>query len=575
MSAGRRPPRREPRPWTRLRRLAARLPARLLAFNLLLVLVPVVGLFTFGLHEVLARYERRLLEAQERSMAQQGRLLAAALSDEGSERPLTAEEAGRILAELEQRVTARLRVYDADGGLLADSALLGPRQDEVAGSGDGTEAGAGEPWLYRLGAAPFRLLRRWQERWWPGGAGDGGEVTEPDPGERGPPAELRAALAGRYGAEARRSPADERSLTLHVAIPVRSGGGGGEERSVAGAVVASQSTARILAELRRLRLGFFEVFLVSLAGAAVLAVVVAATISRPIRRLRAEAATLVDRRGRLRGTFSGSDKLDEVGDLARSLEALSRRVDEHLRFVESFAADVSHEFKNPLTSIRTATELATETDDPEERRRLLTTIQREVARMERLLSAVREISLIDSRLAEEPADRVELGALLRGLIEAVRIRAPEGVGITLDAPDESVVVRGSPERLVQVAENLIDNAFGFAPGGSLVVVRLSTAPGDGGGLAVITVADRGPGIPAEHLERIFDRFFTYRAGGATERCGHSGLGLAIVQAIVSGYGGTVEARNAAGGGAEVEVRLPRLPDEEPTDPPLTHRPSRR
>lgn len=556
MSAGRRPPRREPRPWTRLRRLAARLPARLLAFNLLLVLVPVVGLFTFGLHEVLARYERRLLEAQERSMAQQGRLLAAALSDEGSERPLTAEEAGRILAELEQRVTARLRVYDADGGLLADSALLGPRQDEVAGSGDGTEAGAGEPWLYRLGAAPFRLLRRWQERWWPGGAGDGGEVTEPDPGERGPPAELRAALAGRYGAEARRSPADERSLTLHVAIPVRSGGGGGEERSVAGAVVASQSTARVLAELRRLRLGFFEVFLVSLAGAAVLAVVVAATISRPIRRLRAEAATLVDRRGRLRGTFSGSDKLDEVGDLARSLEALSRRVDEHLRFVESFAADVSHEFKNPLASIRNAAEMLADSESPEDRERFLDMVQSEIARMEHLLAAVREITVIDTELEEEPRRRGDLSELLRSVIEGARIRSRGRVQLEADL-EERVRISGAPERLTQVFENLLSNAVSFSPPGGTVRVELLSTDGE----AVVHVDDQGPGVPAEHRSRIFDRFFSFRPR-SEKGDRHSGLGLAIARAIVEGHEGTLTVGEAPApeGGARFTVRLPRDPE---------------
>jgi two-component system sensor histidine kinase ChvG len=604
----------------RVRRLLARLPARLLAFNLLLVLVPITGLFYFGLHELLGRYERRLLDAQERSMAQQGRLLAAALSEgadgadgadaaagsagtapdgarastgpAGPARPaaLSAEQAERILVGLEQRLTARLRVYDADGELLADSATLGPRRDQL---GEAVEAGddgsSAESWLYRLGAAPFRIARRWfgDGAAGPGSAAGAGSARG-DGRPRETPPEIRAALAGRYGARARPTPGDQRSLTLHVAIPVRGGAGGD---LVLGAAQASQSTYRILEELRRVRLSFFEIFLVSLAGAALLSVVAAATIARPIRRLRSEAATLVDRRGRLRGTFSGSDAQDEVGDLARTLENLSHRIEGHVRFVEAFAADVSHELRNPLTSIRAATELLEDADDPEERRALLATAAAEVARMERLLAAVREISLIDSHLDEElsdePGGRVELGGLLEGLAEAIRLRSPEGTALVLDLPPEPVEVRGAPERLAQVVENLIDNALGFSPAGGEIRARLAVEGDRQAPEAVLTVSDRGPGIPPEHLDRVFDRFFSYRpdgdegdgrAGAAHgDRVGaahgdqvgaahHVGLGLSIVAAIVEAYGGSVRARNRPGGGAELEIRLPARggPTPDPT-----------
>jgi len=571
-------------PLARLRRFAARLPARLLAFNLLLVLVPITGLFYFGLHELLGRYERRLLDGQERSMAQQGRVLAAALSDrpdagppdaDGAptgavplDGPLDAETAERILAGMEQRLTARLRVYDADGRLLADSSRLGPRRDELeAGPGYGDTPDATEDsWLYRLGAAPFRIWRRWFEE--PGAASPGESADGQAPAL---PSAVRSALAGRYGAETRPTPGDQSSLTLHVAIPVRSG------KRVIGVALVSQSTYRILAELREMRLSFFEVFLASLAGAILLSVVAAATIARPIRRLRAEAANLVDRRGRLRGTFSGSDKLDEVGDLARALERLSSRVEQHLRFVESFAADVSHELKNPLTSIRAANELLAEATDQDERQRLLATIASEVARMERLLSAVREMSLIDSildrEMGEPEAPPVELGGLLQALADAVRLRRgqeDDGVEVALELPPEPVLVRGAPERLAQVVENLIDNAIGFSAIGSRVLVRLSFEESEAGPEAVLVVADRGPGIPPEHLGRVFDRFFSYRPPSGTRRRErrrqewHTGLGLSIVAAIVDAYGGRVAAENRPGGGAELTVRLPALEPDQAT-----------
>lgn len=547
----------------RLRRTLARLSVRLVLLNLLLVSIPLAGVFYFGVHELLGRYERELLDAQERSMAQQGRVLAAALAeraatpgDGGEAAPaFGAETAEQILAGLEQRTTARLRVWSPDGEVLADSSRLGPTREELQAAGAEPYAGdrpAEDPWLYRMGAAPFRLLRRLREAVADDGTRSAGSPSGAGTAAPEAPIEVRAALQGRYGASVRPSPGDQRSVTLHVAIPVRLG-----ER-VVGAAQASQSTYRILQDLRRVRLSFFEVFLASVAVAVVLSLVLGTTISRPVRRLRSEAAALVDRRGRLRGTFTGSRHLDEIGDLARALEGLSRRVEEHVRFVEAFAADVSHEFKNPLTSIRAATEMLPDARDPEERAHLLATVASEVSRMERLLTAVREVSLIDSLLEDEPAGVQELAPLLTGLVDGVRLRAPDGVGIALELPRERVAARGSADRLVQVFENLLDNALSFAPVGSTVRVRL-VADGDD---AVVTVRDEGPGIPPEHRDRAFDRFFTYRPGegaaGAPSGVRHTGLGLSIVRAIVEGYGGSVRAGDAPGGGAELEVRLPRV-----------------
>jgi two-component system, OmpR family, sensor histidine kinase ChvG len=585
----------------RARRAAGRLWFRLVVFNLLLVLVPLAGVFYFGLHELLGRYERELLAAQEQSMAQQGRVLAAAISESVARRArdagvpsveLDGEGAAQILAGLEQRTTSRLRVWDRDGRVLADSSRLGPTRDELAASGGEEAAGDGaatgrapqDHWLYRLGAAPFRWLRELRDAAAADDYRGGGADSD------AAPSEVAAALAGRYGAAVRPTLGDQRSVTLHVAIPVRSG-----ER-VIGAAQASQSTYRILEDLRRVRLAFFEVFLGSIALAVVLSLLLGTTLSRPVRRLRSEAATLVDRRGRLRGTFSGSRQHDELGDLARALEALSRRIEGHVRFVEAFAADVSHEFKNPLTSIRAATEVLSEAEDPAERERLLATVEREIARLERLLTGVREVSLIDSRLEDEPAAPEDLGALLGALVEGVRLRAPEGVGLTLALPGETVTVRAAADRLAQVFENLLDNALGFAPVGSAVRVRLTVDPAADrareGREAVVSVSDDGPGIPPEHLDRVFDRFFTYRpsqpsktgreaAAGAIAPARHTGLGLSIVKAIVEGYGGSVRAGASRAGGARLEVRLPLSSSEPkpkprseqgPPDPDATHGP---
>jgi two-component system sensor histidine kinase ChvG len=274
--------------------------------------------------------------------------------------------------------------------------------------------------------------------------------------------------------------------------------------------------------------------------------------------LRNEAAALLDRRGRLRGRFRGSRRGDEIGDLARALEELTRRLETHLAFIESFASDVSHELKNPLAAVRGATELLAEVEDPADRQRFLAMVQKEVARMEGLLSGLREITEIDAQLESERTRTVALDGLLREIVEGRCLRADNPLEIKLEAPSEPVLVQASPERLTQVFENLLDNAASFSPVGGTVEVRLTREDGTG----LVFVDDRGPGIPETHLDRIFDRFFRYRPdepGSRTEsRNGHTGLGLAIVKAIVDGYGGSITARNRPEGGARFEVRLPAL-----------------
>jgi len=517
---------------------------KLLAFNLLLVFLPVAGFLYLDV------YERQLLDQQERAMVQQGRLLAAALAGREAIPP---QEAAALIQRLDRRIEARLRVVDTQGTLLADSSRGGPPALPTPTgerySRDLPASPARDSLLYRLGATVYRL---WQRRFT-----SPVPVREVDTYYRagapllGP--EVRAALAGRYGAVTRPT-GGQRSVTLYSAIPVR-GATGRSDRAgeVIGAVLVSQSTLRLRAALVDVRLGIFRVFLGSVLAAFVLSLLIATTIARPLQRLADEARALVDRRGRLLGSFRGSARGDEIGDLARALEELTRRLAGHLRFIESFAADVSHELKNPLAGIRGATELLaeiTEVEDADDRVRFLGVVEREVARMERLLAGMRDITGIDAHLPAEPAPPVDLGSLLAELVESARRRAP-GVEMTFRRSDDApLVVQASPERLAQLFDNVLDNARSFSPPGGTVTVELAREPG----FARIRVDDQGPGIPEAHRERIFDLFFSYRPG--EERGGHSGLGLAIARAIAEGYGGSIAAGPRSGGGARFEIRLP-------------------
>jgi two-component system sensor histidine kinase ChvG len=510
----------------------SRISTRLLAFNLLLVFLPVAGLL------YLDAYEKQLLEAQERSMVQQGRVLSAALSGRG---PLQRKEVERVLRQLNLRLDSRLRVVDRDGAILGDTSLLGPREKNAAAPP--ASAPARKNLLYRIGAFLVDLPKRLSPPVEPPPSPDREEAPGAHLGSR----EVRAALAGRYGNAARVSP-QQRSVTLSSAIPIESDG------AVVGAAVVSQSTHRILQDLYAIRLRIAKVCAASAAVALILSLFVSATIARPLRALSDEAAAILDRRGRLRRTFRGIARGDEIGDLARALEELTARLEDRQRGLESFASDVAHELKNPLASIRSAAEMLSEVRDPEERRRFLAVVLEEVARMEQQVSQLAEVTRIDAALEAEEQTAVPLNGLLSRIAERFRMRENGRVRFELAQPEQVLAVRASPARMTQVFENLFDNAASFSPDGGLVRVALARSPD---GSVAVTVSDEGPGIPAAHHARIFDRFFSYRPEGAGEPGRlHTGLGLAIVKAIVEGYGGTVAATNNPGRGTAFTVRMP-------------------
>jgi len=525
----------------------SRITVRLLTFNLLIVFLPIAGLL------YLDTYEKQLLRSLEHALVQQGRILASALSGEN---PLRADSARKILLELEQRHEARLRVLDPKGRLLADSSRLGPRSEQpdeilpTSAGHDRESVPAEQRLLYRIAIYPVQLYRRLFGP--PEPPLESAEFYINTDILTGP--EIREALQGRYGAMTRISTGGQRSVTLYSAIPVRSG------ESVVGAVLVSQSTYRILRDLYELRLEIFTIFLVSLVAAVALSLLASTTIASPVRRLRRQAREILDHRGRLRGQFRFNRRRDEIGDLSRSLEEMTRKLRGHIEFVESFASDISHEFRNPLASIRSAAEIIPQTETAEDRNRFLSLIQKEVERMQHLLGAVREISLLDAQLEDEARALVEANQILTQVLEARKLRGDSSMTVRLIEKSGSFAVTMAPARLTQVVENLLENALSFAS--TEVRIELSRARGCG----VISFEDDGPGIPKQHLEKIFNRFFSYRPDEASAGSGdspglHFGLGLAIVKAIVEGYGGSVEARNGslrAGQlkGAHIAVYIP-------------------
>lgn len=507
-----------------LPRAFSRISLRLMTFNLLLVFLPVAGVL------LLDFYEAHLETAQNQSMFRQARLIVGLIQTDPEAR---FEKAGPLFRQVIMS-DERFRVVDGAGRVVVDS---GPErdvdQDQVADPQNN--------WLYRLGAAlltrPLQWLRPATR-----------PLTSSDTYERSGVLrgrEVRDALNGLRGTEKRVSSAADRQVTLYAAVPIFRGG------NVVGAVLVSQSTDDIRQELHEVRLAVFRIFVISILLASILTLMVSTTIVQPLRQLRKEAGEILDGRGRLRGRFKGSNKQDEIGDLGRALQGLTNRLEQHQQLTESFASDVSHEFKNPLASIRMATEMLAQVDSPEERARFLRVAESEIARMENLLAQVREITVIDAEMQKEERVAVGVDALLQRIVDGFRLREKERVVFDLELPSTPLNVNASEDRLLQVFENLLDNAVSFTPAGGHITVVATPAEKS----AIVTIRDRGPGIPEEHLGKLFDRFFTYRPDEPRNHR-HTGLGLSIVKAIVEGYGGSVHAANTPEGGSVFEVRLP-------------------
>ncbi|MFC8847474.1 MULTISPECIES: sensor histidine kinase [unclassified Micromonospora] len=243
---------------------------------------------------------------------------------------------------------------------------------------------------------------------------------------------------------------------------------------------------------------------------------------------------------------------------ALASEARARRSEERMR---QFVADASHELRTPLTTIRGFAELYRQgaARAPEETAGLLRRIEDEAARMGLLVEDLLLLARLDRErpLALAP---VELPLLAGDAVQAARVVAPDRrIELEIEPGSGPLVVLGDDARLRQVIGNLMTNALTHTPPDASVTLRLRTEPGN---LAVVEVADTGPGLSPEQAERVFERFYradaarTRRAGGVTS----TGLGLAIVAALVAAHHGAVEVGETPGGGATFRVRVPLLPD---------------
>jgi len=345
-------------------------------------------------------------------------------------------------------------------------------------------------------------------------------------------------------------------MTLYVAVPVR------RYKQIVGAILLSREGEDILATLRSVRLDILKIFAVTLAVTVLLSLYLAGTIARPIHHL-AEAAEQVRRhhdRHVVIPDFTGQG--DEIGDLSGAFRDMTAALWQRMDAIESFAADVAHEIKNPLTSLRSAVETVANVKDPEQQRKLLAVVLDDIQRIDRLISDISDASRLDAELSRATRTPVDVAGLLTTLGDMHSTTSGGGKPIlTVETETGTdLQVPAIEGRLVQVFRNLVANAVSFSPPEGLITYRVTRESSKDGDWVTVAIEDQGPGIPENKRETIFERFYTERPEG--EKFGiHSGLGLSISRQIVEAHSGTLRAENLTGedgrvGGARFTVRLP-------------------
>ncbi|EAS49056.1 two-component sensor histidine kinase, heavy metal repsonse [Aurantimonas manganoxydans SI85-9A1] len=458
-------------------------------------------------------------------------LAPSADSTDSLDFPINPERVAPLLRRLISPTRTRARLYDRDANLILDSRHLYSRGQilryDLPPVAVDEEPGFGEmlaDWFQQL--FQRRDLPVYRET--PGGSG----AAYP---------EVMNALTGGPATVVRATESGE--LIVSVAVPIQ------RFRAVLGVLMLSTQGGDIDKIVQAERTAIVRTFAVASLVTIVLSILLASTIATPLRRLSAAAIRV--RRGVNERTAipDFGDRADEVGNLATALRDMTNSLYARMDAIETFAADVSHELKNPLTSLRSAVETLPLARTDASRERLLDIIQHDVRRLDRLITDISDASRLDAELARQIASKVDLAQLLRAVVEGARSQSKAGrqVSITFDKQalpgsiKDGYVVTGHDLRLSQVFTNLIENARSFVPetnGRIDVLLRRRNSR------VVIVVEDNGPGIQAEIIDRIFERFYTDRP--SAEAFGqNSGLGLSISRQIVEAHGGTIRAENIA------------------------------
>jgi len=515
---------------------------RILAVNIIAIMILGLGILYLG------QYTDSLIEGELAGLRSEAQLFSGAIS-EGAVRPVyqispipfeDPQEIEAIKPELARRMVRRLgeigksriRLYAIDGSVLADSHQLASGMEEVE-----MEKLMPIPpkvtfdSLFTQSATRFLDLIPMKTQLMDFPESQVANIyTFPD---------TQTALSGSVQASAWKD--KNGRIILTVAAPIQ------KVKQVMGVVLLLRDGAELERSIAEVRVDVFRVFLGALGITVMLSIYLSGLISRPLQRLAFAAEAVRQGKGRYIEIPDMSHRNDEIGDLSLALRDMTYALFTRMDTIERFAADVAHEIKNPLTSLRSAVETASRITDEGNRKKLMDIVQHDVQRLDRLISDISSASRLDAELSRDEMSRVDLPALMYRLRDAYKKPLKRGsddhdgedTKIVLDMPEESgLFVKGNTDRLAQVFGNLLSNALSFSPETGQVFVRVVVQ----NDTIMVQVDDQGPGIPENKLQTVFERFYTERPQheGYGE---HSGLGLSISKQIVEAHNGQIWAEN--------------------------------
>lgn len=509
--------------WTLAKRFgASSLTRRIVALNL-------AGLFVLvGSLMYLSQFRAGLIDARIQSLRVQGEIIADAVAASSDPQPYV------LLRRLVAPTQTRARLYNSAGTLTLDTLPLS------ADARTDAEAYAKGPGALDV-LVPFRRL--FASRKLP-------RYDEYGPTEGLRYQEVALALAGQEATFVRN---DERlNAVVSVAIPVLRKG----DNKPSALLLSTQGTD-IDAMVENERAAATKVFVTTLIVMLTLSILLARSIGEPVRRLAGAAKRVRKRTNNRIEIPDFTERHDEIGELSSALRAMTGSLYDRIEAIERFAADVAHELKNPLTSLRSAVETLPLARNEDSRKRLLDVIQHDVRRLDRLISDISDASRLDAEMQRLDGGKVDVVTLLETIVEVANsVKNPDGIRaeLSVNGRGERLIVPGHDSRLGQVVNNLVDNAKSFSPAGGSVRVCAARR----GDKLVITVDDDGPGIPQDAFEKIFERFYTDRPDHGFGN--NSGLGLSISKQIVEAHGGSIAAENrtvdGTVAGARFTVSLP-------------------
>jgi two-component system sensor histidine kinase ChvG len=528
--------------WSASSEKMSSLTVRILSVNIIAIMILGVGILYLG------QYTDSLIEAELESMRTEARFISGALS-EGAVRPVfqispipfedpmeieavKPDLARRMVRRLGESGTSRIKLFSVDGSLLADThQLLGPNGiiqiEKLRNQNNPRSIGA----LFDQSAGRFLDIIPIQANLNKFPQDNLDDVFSfPD---------SKSAMIGTISATAWKKTDD--SIILTAAAPIQ------KVKQVLGIAVLVRDGHDLSKKIEEIRVDVFRVFLGSLGITVMLSIYLSGLIGKPLKKLALAAEDVRLGKGRNVEIPDMSDRGDEIGELSLVLRDMTQALRDRMDTIERFAADVSHEIKNPLTSLRSAVETAARVTDEKSRKKLMDIIHHDVQRMDRLISDISSASRLDAELSREEMIPFDIAGLLYRLRDAYKKPMDRADGtpekeddkVLLDIPKGiNTIIRGNEDRLAQVFGNIISNALSFSPKTGTVRISVENKENN----ILVTIADDGPGIPENKINNIFERFYTERPDHE-DYGSHSGLGLSISMQIIEAHDGELWAEN--------------------------------